>query len=317
MPPIIFAISMIFLIRQSCSVSFSPFLDTEGPGIPLTDLSDFAFHGIADITDTPPSSPAKDLSDDCLESSLEYLGNGTDLQNFRRACRHFNRIYNQYKVRQNANFQCFDMLFANTSPQNIYRSLDKLLNSVPMIPDVYVEFWDDEQYRHNFSYSLDFHALITLQSRSKHYILRGLSTTKKNAFLSILLFNDVDWNMDPMLLAIWFDNKTMLTAACQNNAIPYHPTNFSVTELNMLLHRKRVRLFGSISYETHPNALWTIGKRRCSAHVRYAFCGTTRLRRAWCTIQIFCCLSFGIVSFAWWVPVLVCLGQDSCQVNWP
>ena len=101
--------------------------------------------------------------DDCLGLSLEYLGNGTDILNFRRTSNHFDRIYDQYRIHQNTRFRDFGMLFQNASQQNKYRSIDDVLHSIPLIPDVYIA-----------STESDLKGLYNLHYRSRTNVLRGL-----------------------------------------------------------------------------------------------------------------------------------------------
>ena len=252
-----------------------------------------------------PHSVPIHLIDDNLAESLEYLGNGTDLQNFRKTCMHFNRIYDRYKVRQNAKFRGFELLFRDDARRNQYRSLDDLLDSVPMIPDVYVKFWTNEGLRwhrrhgrRNFTIPSDILRLIDLHRRSKRHVLRGLSS--KVGFLSMLLWKDVDWGEHPILLITRVREGTLYTATCQGSKIP-SVSKYSAKGLNELLRQKQVRLRGA----TDEEELWTVGKRRCSAHSRYAFC---RRRGVRCFVRVICPVYLGIAIPYWCWRLIVLFG---------
>ena len=59
-------------------------------------------------------------TDDCLVTSLEYLGNRSHIRNFRRTSKHFNQIYDRYKIRQNGKFRDFRVLFQDNPKKNIH-----------------------------------------------------------------------------------------------------------------------------------------------------------------------------------------------------
>ena len=236
------------------------------------------------------------LINDNLAESLEYLGNGTDLQNFRKTCMHFNRIYDQYKARQNAKFRGFELLFRDDAQRNQYRSLDDLLDSVPMIPDVYVKFWTTEllrwhrrRGRRNFAYPSDILRLVDLHRRSKRHALRGIGS--KVGFLSMLLWKDMDWGEHPILLITWVRRGTLYTATCQGSSLPF-VGNYSVNGFNELLRQKQVRLRDA----TDEEALWTVGKRCCSAHSRFEF---GRRRGVRCFLRVICPVYLGIAIPYW------------------
>ena len=240
-----------------------------------TKPSEFALHEIAELTNQSIQLKLISLSDDCLGASLEFIRNGTDLLNFRRTCMRFNRIYRQYKVRQNARFHNFEMMFQ--IPNDTQRTkcewqhcLHDVLYSVitaPMVSDVLVDFSTLEQNRTNFTYPADIRSLMALHRRTRTNVLRGLYAVgkDKNAFLSILLWNDRNWEMDPLLLVTWCQNKTLSSAVCQRYQLPWHPQNFNVTALKVLL-LSRCMLIQDATRGTHT--LWTMERRRCFAHLR-------------------------------------------------
>ena len=203
---------------------------------------------------------------DCLGASLEYFGNKTDIQSFRKTSRCFDSIHRQYQIRQNARFRNFRVLFQNDSQQNKYQSIDHLLHSIPLVPDVYLG-----------SNKSDFQGLFHLHRRFGQEILRGLVTRRNHPFISVLLWNDEDWRQDPMVLICLFPNGFMRAALFTQNGtlnrtiLVCHKPSFGAAELNELLCRRYIH-FADDSKQT---ALWTIGKRCCSLHVQRLLCVLT------------------------------------------
>ena len=268
----------------------------------MTEYQCFELHENADIANSPRSPAVDTLIEDCLGASLEYLGNGTDIQHFRRTCTLFNRIYDQYKVRQNEKFRNFRLLFERTSGRNKYRTLEEFLNSVPMAPDVYVDFGIRVQNVSTHSghpFSFDVSRLMALHLRSRKNVVRGLSAIKKLPFLSILLWNDMDWGMDPILLVNLCYNATIFAMICRSTTVIDFPANISTVELKELLYRQQIRF----QDDTQERILWTIGKRCCSAHLRYELWERSYCLCKHCTLSRTC---FAIACILWWIPACVC-----------
>ena len=198
--------------------------------------------------------------DDCLGASLEYFGNKTDIQNFRRTSRHCDCIFEQYRIHQNSRFSNFGILFEIDSRPRKYRSIDHLLDVIPLVPDVYVGSNESD-----ILYLFDLHLL------SRQYVLRGLITRWNHPFISVLLWNDEDWRHNPILLLCIFAENGIKVAIFEQNVgvnrtiSVFHQPNFTVIQLNKLLHRKHIRLLHPVSYWT----LWTIGKRWCDLQLRH------------------------------------------------
>ena len=270
---LLFTSLLLSLVLLSLLLLPSTCLHNKHPSFPVAPRQCFESH---DLSDSTTASPSDDQDAqlkvsihcivDCLGVSLEYFGNRTALLNFRRTCMLFNDLYIQYKLRQNTRFRCFEALYDNKSQGDKCQSFDDLLYSIPMVPGVYVEFWASDQYEDNFTYSPDVCRLIALHHRSRTNILRGLSVLTNNAFLSLLIWNDVYWQINPILLLIWFQNATLLmTTVCEGNETPYEPENLGAIELSRLLHGERIP-FRALHAET---SFWTIGRRRWSVHWKY------------------------------------------------
>lgn len=218
----------------------------------------------------------KHLIDDCLGTSLEYLGNKTYLRNFRTTSKRFNQIYAQYKIRQNAKFRDFKIMFQNRSQQNKYHSLNEMLNSIPLIPDLYVGFRNKSDLR----------SLFELHRRSNVHELRGLSAPRNNAFLSVMLWDDLDRSDDPILLVSYVAKGIMKFVVRKRSRLALHPTDFGVSQLNELLFRKQIRfLDGPLS-----GTLWTLGRQRCGSQLRCKFCGNAvrRITKCYICVSLVC-----------------------------
>lgn len=120
------------------------------------------------------------------------------------------------------------------------------MQSIPLIPDVYAQFKNPVDVQH----------LFDLHCRTKKYVIRGLAAPRNFPFLSVLLFDDVQHERPPILMAIYFVKGTI-------NVHPSLAPHFGVEELNMLLRLKQIRFSEGPLSET----LWTLGRNRCCAHV--------------------------------------------------
>lgn len=120
-------------------------------------------------------------STDCFALSLEYFDRAIDLKNFRRASKHFDRIYQRYKECQSNKFYGLHLLFNNSEPKlERYRSLEELLHTVPCIPGMYV---DIESTR-------SMEAVSRSQYRANREIVRGLTCGENHPFLSLSMYNE-------------------------------------------------------------------------------------------------------------------------------
>lgn len=270
-------VSFLMLTTQSISVPFTLLDIDDPPESPLTESEESRLISSAESMHATQSSPVSECCGisatprclqhpigDCLGLSLEYFGNKTDIQNFRRTSRHFDRIHDQYRIHQDARFENFGMLFQNDSQQIEFRSIEHLLQSIPLIPDVYVG-----------SNEPDFEGLFALHHRSGRDVLRGLAAKWEHPFISVLLWNDMNWGDDPILMVSIFAVDSMKVAVLRPNVGPnrtilaYNQPNFGVVRLNDLLSRKHIRF----AHSNTPTTLWTIGKRCCSLHLRQKMCG--------------------------------------------
>ena len=234
-------------------------------------------------------NPLPDGMNDALSVSFEYLGNRADIQNLRRTSKRFTTIYDQYRIRQDARFHHFGLLFQNNSQRIKYRSLEGLLKSIPIYPDIYVSGYDIGR-------------LYNLHQRSRRHVFRGLSTQWNTPFLSILLWNDLDWMMEPILLICFFGEKDMKNVVfrrdirdgedlASSNVVP----EFGVNELNELLRRKRIRFANEENLEgLWGDRLWTMNRPFCNSYWEFRWFTPSNLRCLACI----CAVSFIIAIFS-------------------
>lgn len=275
-----FLFTLMLLFVAQCTLALSVLNDFQRLAeIPVADSENSRLLETTDLAHASRSSSIRSqhapcesshyLIDDCLAASLEYFGNNTDIQNFRTTSKRFNRIHEQFRMHQDARFSNIGLLFQNGSSQNKYRSIDQLLHSIPLIPNIYV----------GSSIESDIRALFDLHRRSGKYVLRGLAARRSHhtirhewnhPFISLLLWNDEDWGIESILLMCVFTGNVMKVAifkqdiGINRSILVFHPAFFGPRELNELLRRKRIRFPHT---GTH-GSLWTIGHRCCSVYIQ-------------------------------------------------
>ena len=201
---------------------------------------------------TNPAHPIL-LCNDCLLIALECMDNRTDLQNFRFTSKQFNYIYGQYKVRQNIKFSKFRSLFN----QSNHRCLEDLVQSIPMMTGIFavLDVNSSECY---------VATLFHVHLQSKRNMVRGLTVGQHEPFLSILLWDDIDWNRFPIILICAFDgNDVRITLNLKSGfekVVTFHPLNFGFEDLNLLLQNKRTSL-RPFPAEGLPATIWTFERR--------------------------------------------------------
>lgn len=238
-----------FLIEMISSSSFM----TCSPETPLLTSSAFT-----SSTDQPITMSQLQLADDCLLRSLEYLCNGTDFINFKKSTRRFNRIHSQFMEQQFVHFNVLESFIADNLRRSKYRAIEDLLKSAPCISDLFADIKSPASPRDVFK-------MYRIHHRSKQDVLRGLMFGSKRPFLSLLLWNDHNWNQTALLICTFnFDQFTNVTLhACARNSFlrdlttTFPGSHFCLDDFNEILRRKCIQFPGSPTIST-----WTVGKRK-------------------------------------------------------
>lgn len=191
--------------------------------------------------------------DDCLILSLEYLSRYKDLKSFRGSSKHFEEIYQRYKLHQTRKFHALDLLF-NCSHRDCrqFRSITELLVSVPCIPFVYID--------PNNSQSID--TLSRNQHRAKLEIVRGLTTGLNQPFLSLCFWNAKQPRNSLFLICIFDINGTV-----HDLVIKYHHfTNRHSIRLGQCIGESSARDFIDVldsGYLGTGKRTWYLDKQHC------------------------------------------------------
>lgn len=198
---------------------------------------------------------------DCMVKALEYLGRATDIDNFKDASPYFEKVYDQYKLAQSEKFQALNALFDESlRSRKRYESIEHLLQSVPCIPDVYVDLKNIGSIN----------ALSWTHYDLNQVVIRGLTThgTGVNLpFLSLSLWNTNN-QLDFFLLICVFDFDGLAKVIIHSHgrqATALRKCDFTRTfnlqNLNDLLSSKRV----SYGEET-----WNLNTWESSGHQHLA-----------------------------------------------
>lgn len=216
------------------------------------------------IANTEPrrSSHSISLCDDCLVAALEFLDDRADLQSFRGSSKQFNHVYGRHKVRQSLKFRNFRSYY-NQSKSLL---LDDMLQSIPMISGLYADLDVD-------SLESDVGTLFDVHLRSRKSMIRGLTAAHNKPFLSLLLWDEMDWDSDPIvLICILIENGLRVsvnikeTRGARTGIVAYDDSNFGVADLELLLQTKRLRISMALGGSVLPHTMWSLERPWYAGH---------------------------------------------------
>ena len=152
--------------------------------------------------------------------------------------------------------------FCTIFNQSNHRFVGDLIQSAPMLSGIYAVLDND-------SLQSDVGTLFDVHIRTKRSLVRGLTVGQRDPFLSILLWDVVDWDRNAMVLIcvlaqnrLWITLNVKESRRRRSHIVAFYQSNFGAEELGNLLVNKRT----SFPASELPNTVWTLERRWYGAY---------------------------------------------------